>query len=75
MDDIDRGDSDKGLPRLLTEKEVIKRWPNVFGTRSLRRARQNGELEFYDFERGPRYSEAQLAQYLKSKIVRAKPKE
>jgi hypothetical protein len=52
---------------LLSTKDVLTRWPDVFGEKGLRAARQRGEIEFYDLARGPRYTEAQLWAYLERK--------
>lgn len=75
MDDNDQPNAPSRVPDLLTEDQICERWPQVFGKRLLRRARQAGEIEFYDLDRGPRYSEAQLVQYLERRRKYPKPVE
>lgn len=73
MDDNDQSDNPADppqLPKLYSEAEVQSLWGDIFATRELRRARQKGEISYYDMPKGPRYSEAQLVEYLETKRLR-----
>lgn len=53
----------------LTEDEALARWPMLDGS-ALRRARRHKELTFYAFPSGPRYTVADVEDYIARKYKR-----
>lgn len=61
--DLTSADEAFDISPLYSEREIMKAFP-YFGAKELRRARQCGEIDFYDLARGPHYTLAQVQGYL-----------